>query len=111
VAIAGNVNVFESQTQEGSFDPIVANLAEIGKTKNNPPLSYGVVKKLLFTGDEPSVTSITAGVIGKLVVEHSLRFPTFGGHGDNGVDLVQGVHRWQVNARFTRLSSNSRPSK
>jgi hypothetical protein len=40
-----------------------------------------------------------------------VRFPTFGGHGDNGVDLVQGVHRWQVNARFTRLSSNSRPSK
>lgn len=40
-----------------------------------------------------------------------MRLPTFGGHEDNGVDSVQGVHRWQASVRFTRQSSNSRPSR
>jgi hypothetical protein len=72
VQIAGNVNVFESQTQEGSFDPVVTNEDVIKNTKNDPTLSYGVVKKLLFTGDKPSVTSITAGSIGNLIAQTSL---------------------------------------
>ncbi|HEY7315532.1 MAG TPA: PKD domain-containing protein [Gemmataceae bacterium] len=72
VQIAGNVNVFEAQTQEGNFDPPNVVLDVIENTKNNPSLDYGTLGALIFTG-KARVNRITAGLgIGGIFAGSSL---------------------------------------
>ena len=108
---AGDVALLRSLGPKLGFEVRSADLVVNGGAR----ISASQVREAIETGQPEKAAALMGRpyvLLGRVVHGAGrgrvLSFPTFGGDGDNGVDSDQGVHRWPVNARFTRRSSSSK---